>query len=106
MPKYLFAASYSVQGVQGVQREGGSARRDAVAAAVEGLGGTLDSFHFAFGETDAYVIVDLPDNESATALALSVNASGGATVTTVPLLTTEEVDAASRRSVGYRAAGG
>jgi hypothetical protein len=50
-------------------------------------------------------MADLPDTESATAVALAVNASGGATVKTVVLLTPEEVDAAAQRSVEYRPPG-
>jgi uncharacterized protein with GYD domain len=70
------------------------------------VGGTLEAFYFGFGEQDAYAIADLPDNESAAALVLAVNAAGGAVARTVVLLTPEEVDAAARRSVGYRAPGG
>ena len=51
------------------------------------------------------MIVDLPDNESATSVALTVNAAGGATVRTVVLLTPDEVDAAAKRSVDYRPPG-
>jgi uncharacterized protein with GYD domain len=105
MPKYLIEASYTLEGVRGVQSAGGSSRRDAVAAVAESVGGKLDSFHFGFGESDAYVIVDLPDNESAAAVALAVNAAGGATAKTTVLLTPEEVDAAAKRSVDYRAPG-
>ena len=105
MPKFLFEAMYTQDGVRGVQSAGGSSRRDAVAEVAESVGGRLDSFHFAFGERDAYVIADLPDNESAAAVALTVNASGGANVKTVVLLTPEEVDAAAQRSVAYRPPG-
>ena len=105
MPKYLFEASYTQEGVKGVQSAGGSSRRDAVAHVAESVGGSLESFHFAFGDRDAYVIVDLPDNESASAVALTVNAAGGATVKTVVLLTPEEVDDAAKRSVDYRPPG-
>jgi uncharacterized protein with GYD domain len=105
MPKYLFEASYTLDGVKGVQSAGGSSRRDAVVAVAESVGGSLEAFYFAFGDRDAYVIVDLPDNESATAVALTVNSAGGATVTTVVLLTPEEVDAAAQRSVDYRPPG-
>ena len=72
----------------------------------QSVGGQLECFYFAFGDRDAYVIVDLPDNESAAAVALTVNASGGATVKTVVLLTPEEVDAAGKRSVDYQPPGG
>ena len=99
MPKFLFEASYTPDGIKGIQSAGGSSRRDAVAQVAESVGGQLESFYFAFGERDAYVIVELPDNESAAAVALTVNAAGGATVKTVVLLTPDEVDAAAKRSV-------
>ena len=105
MPKYLIQASYTPQGVEGVRSRGGSSRRDAVAETVRSLGGELESFHFSFGDDDAYVIADLPDNEAAAALALTVNAAGGATVKTTALLTPEQVDEAANRSVDYRPPG-
>ena len=105
MPKFLFEASYTLDGVKGVQSAGGTSRVDAVTEVAESVGGRLESFYFAFGDRDAYVIVDLPDNESAAAVALTVNGTGGATVKTVVLLTPEEVDAASKRSVEYRPPG-
>ena len=105
MPKFLIEASYTLDGVKGVQAAGGTSRRDAVAQVAQSLGGQLESFHFAFGDSDAYVIVDLPDNESAAAVALAVNASGGVNAKTVVLLTPEEVDAAGKRSVDYRPPG-
>jgi uncharacterized protein with GYD domain len=106
MPKFLFLASYSPEGLKGVQSAGGSSRREAISRLAESAGGKLESFHFAFGERDAYVIVDLPDNESAAAIALTANASGAVSVETVALLTPEEVDAAANRSVDYTPPGG
>lgn len=105
MPKFLIEASLTAQGVKGVQKEGGTARRQAVGAAIESVGGQLDSFHFGFGERDVFVIADFPDNESAAAMALAVNSSGAVTTRTVVLLTVEEVDAAAKQSVSYRAPG-
>jgi uncharacterized protein with GYD domain len=105
MPKYLFEASYTAEGVKGVQSAGGSSRRDVVAHAAEGVGGSLESFHFAFGDHDAYVVCDLPNNESAASIAMTVNSSGAVSVKTVVLLTPEEVDAAAQRSVDYRPPG-
>jgi uncharacterized protein with GYD domain len=105
MPKYLVTASYTTEGVKGVQSAGGSSRVEAVRAALENVGGSLESFHFGFGDADAYVIADMPDNQAAAAVALAVSASGGAVVKTIVLLTPEEVDAAAQQSVGYRAPG-
>ena len=106
MPKYLITASYTTEGVKGVASKGGTARRDAIEHLFEATGGKLETFYFAFGESDAYVIGDLPSNETAAAIALTVNQSGGATVKTVVLLTPEEVDAAAKASVDYTPPGG
>jgi uncharacterized protein with GYD domain len=73
MPKFLFEASYTLDGVKGVQSAGGTSRRDAVGKVAESVGGQLERFDFAFGDRDAYVIVDLPDHESAAAVALTVS---------------------------------
>ena len=105
MPKYLVRASYTVEGVKGLRSAGGTSRRDAVATLAESLGGTLESFHFAFGETDAFVILDMPDNESAAAASLAVTATGAATAEVVVLLTPEELDQAMKQSPDYRAPG-
>ena len=102
MAKYLLKASYTTDGVKGVMKDGGSGRRAAVEETVRGLGGSLESFYFAFGDTDAYVVVDLPDNATAAAISMVVNAAGGAQVTTVPLMTPEEADEATKKSVEYR----
>jgi uncharacterized protein with GYD domain len=106
MPKYLIEGSYSAEGAEGLRTNGGSSRRDAVAEMVGGLGGKVESFYFAFGGSDVYVTVDMPDNESTAAVALAVNATGAVAIKTVVLLTPEEVDAAAERSVSYRPPGG
>ena len=105
MPKYMIQASYTVEGVKGVQSKGGSSRRDAVADMVAGVGGSLEAFYFSFGDSDVVAIADLPDNAAATAIALTVNAAGGAATKTSLLMTPEEVDEAAQRSVEYRPPG-
>ena len=99
--KYLIIANYNAQGVKGVIDKGGSARKDAVGKLVADLGGTLESFHFAFGSDDAYVILDLPDNVTAAAVGLAVGASGAVAARTVVLLTAEEIDEAAKKQVNY-----
>lgn len=84
---------------------GGSAREAAARAAAESVGGAVESFHFAFGGADVYVVADLPDNVAAAALALAVTAGGGATTRTVVLLTPADVDPAVALQVGYRPPG-
>jgi uncharacterized protein with GYD domain len=93
MPKYLFKVRYTSDGLEGVMNAGGSARRAVADDLAKNLGGQLESFHFAFGEDDAYVICDLPDNKAAATLAMTVSSSGRVAITTVPLITVDEVDA-------------
>jgi uncharacterized protein with GYD domain len=106
MPKYLIQASYTPEGARGVAKEGGTSRRDTIAKLAENSGGTMESFYFAFGDRDAYVICDMPDNATAAAVALAVNSSGAVHVNTVVLMTPEEVDEATKRTVDYRPPGG
>ena len=106
MPKYLIEASYIGDGVQGLRQEGGSSRRAAVEKACDSVGGRLELFYFAFGDTDAFVIMDLPDNTTAAGVALLVGSSGKVNVKTTVLLTPEEVDAAVKGGGDYRPPGG
>jgi len=106
MAKYLLQGGYTREGLQGLMKEGGSSRRAAYQKAIEGLGGKIDAYYFAFGSDDVIVIADLPDNVSAAAIALATGASGAANVRTTVLLTPEEIDAATKKGVDYRKPGG
>ena len=101
MPKYLLKANYSTEGIAGVAAKGGTVRRDTINKMVAGVGGTMECFYYAWGDVDAYVIVDLPSDEVMAAVALSVNKSGAASVSTVPLLMPEQIDAAAKSLPGY-----
>jgi len=102
MPRYLFSVSYTDAGAKGIASEGGSARKEQVNSMIEGLGGKMEAFYFALGDVDAYTIAELPDAVTATAISLTANATGTASVKTVRLLTPEEIDQASKQSVAYR----
>ena len=92
MSRYLLQASYTEEGAKGVYREGATSRRTAVGKTIKKLGGELEAFYYSFGDTDAYLIVDLPDNIAAAALSMAVNKSGAVHLRTTVLLTTEEFD--------------
>ena len=102
MPTYLWQASYNAEGAKGLVKDGGTTRRNMVKAMVEKAGGKLLAFYFAFGESDVYGIAEFPDNASAVATSLAVNASGAVSLKSTVLITPEEVDAAAKKSVGYR----
>jgi uncharacterized protein with GYD domain len=105
MPKYLVSGGYTHEGVKGLLKEGGSSRREAVTRAVESLGGTVESFYYAFGSDDFFITVDFPDHVSAAAASLFSSAAGTSNVRVTVLLTPEEVDQAVAKSPDYRAPG-
>jgi len=105
MPKYLLSASYSAEGLRGLQKDKASGRRQAVTQLVEGLGGKLECFYNALGQDDVYIIADLPDNSTAAAIGVTVSATGLVRTRTTALLTVEETDRALEKSINYRAPG-
>ena len=65
MPKYLVQANYVGEGIKGLLKDGGTGRRAAVEKLFGSVGGKVEAFYYAFGDTDLFVIADLPDNVTA-----------------------------------------
>lgn len=105
MAKYLIQASYPSEGTKGLLKEGGSGRRNAAAELIKSLGGKLETMYFGFGDHDAFVIAELPDNVAAAAVSLAVNSSGLVNAHTTVLLTPEEMDQAAKKTASYRPPG-
>jgi uncharacterized protein with GYD domain len=106
MGRYLFQASYSPEGIKGVLKEGGTGRRAAVEAALKSLGGKLEAFYYAFGDTDVFVIVDGIDNTTAAAFSMGVASAGPVVgIKTTVLMTPEEIDQATKKAMSYRPPG-
>ena len=75
MPRYIIQAAYTSSAAAAFV----SNPQDRVAgvkALVEKLGGKLESFDFCLGEYDLYAIASVPDDISAAAISLAVNAPG------------------------------
>lgn len=105
MGKYLYRLVYNKAGLDGTVKEGFAKREAYFRKAVEGLGGTTEVAYWAYGDTDVFVVVDLPSQEKATGLALSLAETGSYRITTTTLLTGAEMDAAARHMPSYRAPG-
>ena len=105
MAKYLFYGSYTPEGFKGLVEEGGSPRIEAARQALGSVGGSLEAFYFSFGERDFYIIVDLPDDQTATAVTLAGNVSGTFNIHGVPLLTAEQLDQVVAQAVDFRPPG-
>ena len=97
--KYLLQGSYTTEGVKGLLKDGGSKRRTAAQQAIESVDGRLEAFYFTFGENDVFAIFDVPDNASVAAAALAIKASGAFNARTTVLLTPEEVDQATKKTI-------
>lgn len=105
MPKYLIRASYTAEGTKGLLKEGGSKRKAVVKEVIEGLGGKLEAFYYAFGDADVVVILDVPDAATVAAFSLTVGATGAVQLSSTPLISPDEIDQACKKSVKYRAPG-
>jgi uncharacterized protein with GYD domain len=105
MARYLWKVAYTATGAKGLLDEGGTSRRALIHKLVEAKGGKLETFDYALGEDDAYLIAEVPDVTDVVAISLTVAAAGGARITTIPLITPEDVDAATKKDVQYKAPG-
>ena len=104
MPFYLLQASYSTQATAAMIKSPQD-RAAAVRPVIERMGGKLHGLWLSFGEYDAIVIAEMPDNVSAAAVAMAVGSSGGVSAyRTTPLLTTAEAMEAMKKAggVGYQ----
>ena len=94
MPQYMLQLAYTPESWKSLARN--PEDRTGIAESVaKQLGGRLISFYYHFGEYDATVIAELPDDTAANAVAVAVLGSGGfrATKTTRLFSIKEAVEA-------------
>ena len=105
MTKYLFEANYVGDGIKGLMREGGTKRRDALVDALKSVGGSLECFYYAFGDTDVLGVFEVPSVADAAALSLMINSTGNVDVRLKPLMSPEDLDEAAKKTPSYWAPG-
>ena len=105
MGKYMFHTTYTAKGLVGLLKEGGSRRRQALTQTIEAMGGSVEGLYYAFGDTDLYIIADLPDDATATAVSLNIANAGALNIRATVLITPETVDEAVKKKVPYRPPG-
>ena len=74
MPTYVILVNYTQQGIQGIKES--PARLDAAKKAFKAAGGELKEWYLTMGATDAVVIAEGPNDETAAILALTIAAGG------------------------------
>lgn len=106
MPYFLEQVAYTSEG-WGALVKNPQNRIEVVRPAIEKLGGKIESAWFAFGEYDIVLILQMPDNVNAAAIAIAFAAGGACkSVKTTPLITIAEGVEAMKKAAtaGYRAA--
>jgi uncharacterized protein with GYD domain len=99
MPRYLIRVSYTPEAWATLVKNPQN-RREAIRPVIDALGGKLEAFYFAFGEEDAFIIADMPDNVSAAAFAMAATAGGAVnSYTTTVLMSVEEAMEAMRKAI-------
>ena len=94
MSKFMYSGSYTSDGVKGLLKEGGTARRDETTRIVESLGGTLEAYYWCYGEKDFLMILDIPSESMAIKFSLAIGAWGGFQGKLTPIITVEQMDQA------------
>ncbi|WP_233599652.1 GYD domain-containing protein [Micromonospora sp. M71_S20] len=105
MAKFMLTSTYTVEGINGLMKDGGTKRAEVIRALIDNSGGRMEALYFGFGQYDTYVVCDLPDHRTAIALATTIRAAGGLDTRVSPLLTPEDVDEALRMQVAYQPPG-
>jgi uncharacterized protein with GYD domain len=105
MAKYLLQVKYNADGLRGLAKEGAANRVEYIKQFAAGFGGTVESFNFALGEYDAYLVIDVDDASDITAASIAAGMGGSVSITTVALLTADQVDAAIAKIGDYRPPG-
>jgi|SRR6266540_1978184 len=88
MPSYLSLINWTDQGIRNVKDS--PQRYDAFKQAVQAAGGRVIFLYLTMGEYDLATVFEVPDDETATRLLLSVAALGSVRTTTLKAFTEDE----------------
>jgi uncharacterized protein with GYD domain len=97
---YLLQAAYSQEGLRAMVQNPQD-RTSALRAPIETLGGKIHHLFMSFGDYDAVLLIEMPNNVAAAAIAIAV-AAGGAVkhIKTTPLMTVAEGVEALKQAAG------
>jgi uncharacterized protein with GYD domain len=98
MASYLVQCSYTQEALKALIATPQD-RTPVIAKAVKGMGGKLIGAWLSFGDYDVTFIMEMPDNISAAAMALTAAAGGSLkSIKTTPLMTLEDGLAALKKA--------
>jgi uncharacterized protein with GYD domain len=100
VPLYLTRFGYTQRSWERLVNEPED-RRGPLNAVIEGVGGRMVGFWYAFGEHDGYLLLEAPDNIAVATVMSRIAAAGSVkTLETTVLLTVEEMYAALEQARG------
>ena len=91
MPSYLALANWTEQGIKDIKS--GPSRLEAAKAAAQAAGGRLIFFYMLMGQYDFAALFELPDDEVASRMLLTLGARGDVRTTTLKAFTEDEYKA-------------
>ena len=91
----MYSGNYTEKGVAGLLKDGGKARHKEAEKSAEAMGGSLEAYYWAYGTMDFLMIVDIPSEAMAIRFSLHVGASGVFNGKLTPLISVEQMEAAT-----------
>ncbi|MEK7407448.1 MAG: GYD domain-containing protein [Acidobacteriota bacterium] len=88
MPSYIALSQFTQQGIENVKQS--PARLDAFKQVLQAAGGRLKAFYLTMGQYDIVCVFDLPDDETAAKVALTLGSKGNIRTQTLRAFTEEE----------------
>ena len=88
MPTYMTLIRYTQQGIESIKDS--PARLDTARSLFKSLGAEIKSFYLAMGKYDLIVILEAPDDETATKLAMTIGSTGAIRTETSRIFTEDE----------------
>ncbi len=89
MANYIILGNFTDQGIRNVKET--TQRADAVSSMAEKAGATLKDIYWTLGAYDIVAILEAPDDETATALGLSIGTLGNVRTQTLRAFTADEI---------------
>ncbi len=90
MATFITSIKFTQQGLAGIDQT--TKRAAALKAAAKKMGVKVSSIYWTMGDHDGVLILDAPDDETATALMLHVEAAGNIQTSTSRAFTAAEMD--------------
>lgn len=90
MGTYIALANFTDQGIRNIKDT--TKRAEAVAEAAKKFGASMTHIFWTLGHHDMVVIMEAPNDESATALGLAIGAAGNVRTQTLKAFTRDEMN--------------